>query len=318
MTARFSPGRLAQSACVLEATAAKAGNVHPDASFEDAHWQDFMVSAIVTAPLLDQVAEFGVGHTILQCVRATQDAVGHNTNLGMLLLLAPLTAAAHRASASESPAAAPPVPTTSSTSATSPASLADHLAAVLADLTSEDAAAAFTAIAEASPAGLGQTDRGDVHAPPPADLSLVDAMRLAADRDDVAKQYATNFADIFDRLTPQLAAHLAAGMPTDLAIVTLHLQQMAHTPDTLIRRKCGDAEATESQRRAQHVLDAGFPRTDAGAEAMNDFDAWLRESPNHQRNPGASADLIAATIFCAMHAGVIPSEGTPWSASLPG
>ena len=71
-----------------EATAPKPGNVHRGADFEDVTYVDFIQSAVVIGPILERARELGVGRTVLEAVRATRDAVGTNTNLGTLLLLA--------------------------------------------------------------------------------------------------------------------------------------------------------------------------------------------------------------------------------------
>ena len=73
-------------------TAPKPGNVHRGADFEDVTYVDFVQSAVVVGPILERAAELGVGRTVLEAVRATREAVGTNTNLGTLLLLAPLAA----------------------------------------------------------------------------------------------------------------------------------------------------------------------------------------------------------------------------------
>src|ERR1700732_5384689 len=79
-------------ASILEATAAKPGNVHPEASFEDLTYEDFVRSAVVPAPAFENAVERGVGATVLDAVHRTREAVGRNTNLGIALVLAPLGA----------------------------------------------------------------------------------------------------------------------------------------------------------------------------------------------------------------------------------
>ena len=74
-----------------------------------------------------------------------------------------------------------------------------------------------------------------------------------------------------------------------------------------------EARAEESRQRAQEVLEAGWPEKIAAREAYADFDAWLR-AVGHQRNPGTTADLIAAGLFVALHEGTIPLPCPwPWS-----
>src|SRR5215210_8063191 len=90
--AKSSPGRLAQVACLLEVTARKPGNVHRHADFAGTHYLDFLLSAAAIGPALDRARALGVGRAILDAVEATRRVVATNTNLGMVLLLAPLAA----------------------------------------------------------------------------------------------------------------------------------------------------------------------------------------------------------------------------------
>ena len=66
------------------------GNVHPGAAFADMHFGDFLESAVAIEPVFAKVEELSVGELVLESVRATRAKVGMNTNLGTLLLFAPL------------------------------------------------------------------------------------------------------------------------------------------------------------------------------------------------------------------------------------
>jgi triphosphoribosyl-dephospho-CoA synthase len=275
---RLSPGAAATLACLYEATAAKPGNVHPRAGFDDVSYADFVASAVVIGPIIDQAAHRGVGRTVLDAVRATRAAVGTNTNLGTLLLIGPL-------------AAVPPGQ-----------SLSEGIHAVLAGLTSEDTRQVYEAIRISSAGGLGRAEKADVFADPPTDLTLVDAMRLAADRDTVARQYANGFAVVLGGTAAWIADAMAREMPLGDAIVWAHIMQMAQCTDSLIDRKCGPQIAAEAMRRAAAVLDTQNRGNPAFREALNDFDCWLRED-GHRRNPGTTADLVAAGLFVLLREG---------------
>src|SRR4051794_27956120 len=79
-------------ACVLEATARKPGNVHPQASFDDLTYDDFIGSAALVAPIIGRTAELGVGAAVLAAIEATHARARRNSNLGIALLMAPLAA----------------------------------------------------------------------------------------------------------------------------------------------------------------------------------------------------------------------------------
>ena len=140
---------------------------------------------------------------------------------------------------------------------------------------------------------------GDVATAPPPDLLW--AMQLAADRDWIARQYATGFCDLLQTAVPILAEWRPAS-GWELRVLHLHLELMARWPDTLIARKCGREVAEESARRARQVLDSGWPDSPGGRRAFDEFDAWLRVD-GHRRNPGTTADAVAATLFAAMRDG---------------
>ncbi len=80
-------------ACVEELRAPKPGNVHIHAEGHRMTVADFVRSAEVSAPLLCRVGA-PLGRRILDAAVATREAVGQNTNLGILLLCGPLAMAA--------------------------------------------------------------------------------------------------------------------------------------------------------------------------------------------------------------------------------
>jgi triphosphoribosyl-dephospho-CoA synthase len=71
---------------------------------------------------------------------------------------------------------------------------------------------------------------------------------------------------------------------------------MAEYPDSLIARKCGMSIARQAQGLASRTLQAGRPGDERYLSALSELDFWLR-SDGHRRNPGTSADLIAAGLF---------------------
>jgi triphosphoribosyl-dephospho-CoA synthase len=269
----LSIGTTATLACLLEAAAPKAGNVHPAASFSDLTFADLAISAAAIAPAMEEAPFTPVGATILKAVRATRALVHTNSNLGTVLLLAPLAKIArHQA-------------------------LQAGIGYVLETLTVQDARLAYQAIQDVRPGGLGTCEQADVREEP--HLTLLDAMRLAADRDLVARQYATSFQGIFTEAVPWLLDSVNTGMPLGQAIVQLQLRLLAANPDSLIERKCGRGVAYEASSRAADVLRRGKAGDPDYLTAFQQFDRWLRSDGN-RRNPGTTADLIAAALFVAI------------------
>jgi triphosphoribosyl-dephospho-CoA synthase len=277
--APLSPGDLARIACTLEVVARKPGNVHRLRDFDDAGLLDFLLSASAVGRGMDLARSEGVGAAVLAAVQDSARLVRTNTNLGMVLLLAPLAAVPQGVD------------------------LRRGVAEVLTGTTLEDARLVYRAIRLARPGGLGTSAAQDVSAEPT--VSLVDAMRLAADRDLVARQYADGFAEVFEIALPTLRRTLATVRDLETAILASHLELMARRPDSLIARKRGPAVATESARLASAVLESGWPDAPGSADRLAALDGWLRQD-GHARNPGTTADLVCAVIFAALRDGLIP------------
>jgi triphosphoribosyl-dephospho-CoA synthase len=178
---------------------------------------------------------------------------------------------------------------------------ADGIKVVLRGLTFDDTRNIYEAIRVAKAGGLGRVQKADVQAEPPAELSVIDAMQLARDRDSVACQYCHGFADVF-RMASWIEEDMVGGWTLDTAIVDAHVRQLALAPDSLILRKCGRDVAEQVRAMANKVLNAGMPGNDAYRRALEDFDFWLR-ADGHRRNPGTTADLIAAALFVLLREG---------------
>jgi triphosphoribosyl-dephospho-CoA synthase len=286
----------AQLACLLEATAPKPGNVSPGRSFEDVTYEDFLVSAAAIGHPFATAATQPLGETILAAVEATARWTGANTNLGIVLLLAPLACAAGRIIASVA----------------EDDSLLDRLRGeldrVLEATDVDDTRHVYAAIRLAKPGGLGRADAQDVADEPT--VTLLDAMRLAADRDGIAREYATTFATTFEIGTPAVMQARADGLSWNDAIVETFLALLAAAPDTHVARRGGDALAATVSRLADEARAAGGVRSDGGRRAIATMDATLR-GPGNLANPGTTADLIAASIFVALVAGDRhPQEGS--------
>ena len=262
-----------QLACLLEVAAPKPGNVSPGRAFGDMRYEDFLASAAAIGPAFLEADRQTLGATILGAVQATRRWTAANTNLGLILLLAPLAHAMLRKG---------------------DGSLRDAVRAVLRGTTLADAREAYQAIRLAAPGGLGSAESQDVAQEP--DVTFRDAMVLAAGRDAIASEYATDFALTFETAAPALTAALDAGLEWPAAAVETSLTILAHRRDTLIERKRGRAAADAVSREAAEVLASGGVRTEAGRKQLGEFDAGLRDGAN-RRNPGTTADLTAAALF---------------------
>ena len=274
----LSIGVCATLACQWEAIAAKPGNVHRGADFDDLTFADLAAAAVAIGPAMEAACTTRLGETVLAAVRATRRLVSTNANLGTILLLAPLATVPR------------PVP------------LGAGVAGVLAELDAADARLVYEAINLTEPGGMGRVGAMDIAAGPPDDLLA--AMRAAADRDLVARQYVNGFAEVVNCVVPWLTEGLDADRPLGAVIVHTHVRLMAEYADSLIARKCGQQTAGESAARAAAVLDAGSPGDEQYQRTLANLDFWLR-SDGHRRNPGTTADLIAAGLFAVLRDGII-------------
>jgi triphosphoribosyl-dephospho-CoA synthase len=260
-----------KAACMAELEALKPGNVH---IFADGHGmtvEDFIKSAEAVSEVIAQ-PDLSLGQRILHSVQATQNAVGINTNLGMILLCAPIIQAKLN---------------------THGTGLQANIHAVLANTTIDDAEACFTAIRLANPAGLGSSAAHDVQQP--ADCTLQTAMQQAAEFDSIARQYSNNFADVFDGVT-YYQKMLNLWQRPAWAATALHLHFMRHFLDSHIVRKQGETMAKLVQNEAaEHAVEFAKNFNPKNYQsALMTFDAALKK---RGLNPGTSADLTVASLF---------------------
>lgn len=278
---------LSQTACIWEASARKIGNVHPAASFADTEFTSFILSA---AALSSQVAgrpDSGrIGDLVLDAVRATKELVGSNTNLGIILALAPLMTI--------------PLGT----------DLRNGTSCALMATTVADTRLIYRAIRLANPGGIGKAPEQDVREEPT--VSLFEAMKLAADRDLIARQYADGFADVFDFGTPSFLAAYEKFGRIEPAVIECQLHWLAKFPDSLIARKNGTAVAEDVRRRTSDVLTLGGLDNPTGRRAGVELDRYLRSDGN-KLNPGTTADLVTACLFVALRDNKVkPADPFRW------
>ncbi len=272
----ISPRIVAQAvrwACVTEVRALKPGNV---SVYSDGHGmiaRDFFRSAEAIVPHLAK-QDLNIGARILSAVQATQDVVSCNTNLGIILLCAPLVYAAQRAFGG--------------------ISLRRALQFSLAGLDVTDADNAYQAIRLASPGGLGDSERFDVDEKPR--VSLLDAMIEAKKRDRIASQYANGYQDIFEIGVPQIRQALVRWQSEEWAAVACYLALLSRFPDTHIARKFGLETAKKVSKEAIY-LETALARSTRPENLLASLLEWDGQLKERQLNPGTTADLTVASLL---------------------
>jgi triphosphoribosyl-dephospho-CoA synthase len=262
---------LYHDACMAELSAVKPGNVH---LFADGHGmvvQDFIKSADASAQCI-ATQNLSVGERILSAIKSTWDAVGCNTNLGIVLLVAPMVKAVY------------------SKDGFSQNTLQD----VLNNLNVDDAVKAYEAISIATPAGIGEVQQHDVHQTP--QITLLEAMRVAADRDLIAQQYANGYQDIFNLGMTTYQHYLAKWERPAWAVTATYLAFLAEFEDSHIVRKYGTELAKAIQQEAKKHFQS-FTSQENPKLYQAPLLAWDVDLKKRGINPGTSADLTVATIL---------------------
>jgi triphosphoribosyl-dephospho-CoA synthase len=274
----YDPAQLADAfhgACMGELQALKPGNVHVFADGHGMSIDDFITSADVSAAVIS-AADASVGQRIYNAVQATQNALGLNTNLGLILLCAPLIHAVLHADKA--------------------LNLQRNLDLTLSQLTVADAQLTAAAIVLAKPAGLGAAATHDVNRLP--DVSLLEMMAAAQHRDRIAWQYAHGYADILVFGVARYAEAMAKWQNAAWATTALYLGFLTYQPDSHIVRKYGHALAAEVMVEAQ-VVESEYWAIDNPKLMQKSLLAWDVSLKSRHINPGTSADLTVATLLAS-------------------
>ena len=267
--------RIVLESFLTEVNALKPGNVSRHAAGHGMSADDFILSAELVTPILCN-SQLSLGERILQGVRSTKQKAGCNTNLGMLLLFAPIIMAAE-AGVEQNIAA-----------------LQGRLRVVLESADQANAALIFQAISEASPGGLGQSDKYDVNFSP--DCGLLTAMAAAEKRDLIAKQYVTGFSDIFTTGFGCMQEFSRRWKSVEWATVACYLTFLSGFADSHIVRKFGHETAEGTRIKAIEIA-GQFKKNKNPGNAESVLLEFDRELKDININPGTSADLTTASVL---------------------
>lgn len=268
-------GEFYRQACEVDVQAFKPGNVSVYADGHDMTVADFITSAQVSAePICNP--NYSLGEKIYYSVKATHEAVGCNTNLGIILLCAPLIQAVSHKNPGFT--------------------LRQAVSKVISGATIEDADWVFKAITLASPGGLGGSDEQDVHEK--ASVTLLEAMKIAGEKDRIALQYATDYQDIFNFLLLRYNIKLNRWGDRNWAAVAVYADALSQFPDSHIERKYGD-QYSEMVASRMARLSEELSKTDNPEQIKPLLFCLDRELKLYDINPGTTADMIVATVLTA-------------------
>ena len=269
-------GELYRQACEVDVQAFKPGNVSVYAEGHEMTVADFRISAEVSAePLCNP--DYCLGEKIYYAVKATREAVGCNTNLGIILLCAPLIQAINYYQQDD-------------------ITLRQSVTKVLCETTVNDADWVFKAITLASPGGLGSSDQQDVNQP--ASVTLLEAMKIASLKDRIALQYVTDYQDVFNFTVLRYNAGFNRWGDRNWAAVLAYADLLSHFPDSHIERKYGH-QYSERVATKMAQLSEELYKTDNPEQIKPLLFCLDQEFKLYGINPGTSADMIVATVLTA-------------------
>ncbi len=289
-----------QLACILEVSCHKPGNVSRFKDFQDTTFEHFMAGCVGLGVSMRQAAERGieVGSGRLNASQARLGAlmkkaivdsrslhVGRNTNLGTIMLLIPLSAAAGVSLASRK--------------GIENQALRDGVDKLIRGSTFVDTVELYQAIRLASPGGMGHVKRYDIGSESAKseieaeDVNLYKIFRVSRS-DSIGKELVTKMAVTFEVGYPSLLKAYDSGATTSQGVMRAFFEILSRHPDSLIARKNGLNVARRITAEARSILKRGLAE-----EKVMLFDEKLRSRGN-RLNPGTTADLVASSLAVAL------------------
>jgi len=282
----------AQLACILEASIPKPGNVSRYQDFADTKYEHFLASGIAIGDAVSRAFDFGksienkkekkpmLGKLILQAVKDSKALHrGKNTNLGIAMLIIPLSAALGM----------------SSNKIKNLNMLGTKIDMLIKNSIPQDTIYLYKAV-KMSGAEVGRSKKFDVNAPNiekrviEKNMNLYKVFRIAT-WDAIARELAAGMQLTFNLTYPALFAEYKKTNDISRAVLKAFFVLLSKVPDTLIERKKGKKAAEEVSKKAEKILKNGLKE-----DEVRKFDAVLRKEGN-ALNPGTTADLICAALM---------------------
>ena len=295
----------AQLACALEAACPKPGNVNRFHDFADTKLEHFLASAIAIGDVAREAAERGhrirergLDYDILGLGELIMSAVedrgrwhrGRNTNLGITMLLIPLSAGYGLALGAE---------------VVRDEIVRRELDRAIKSTTTRDAIDFYTAIKIAGPGGLGRVrildvmDEGSLQKIIRDELDLHHILTLP-EGDSISQELTGKMRITFEVGYPEIMEVYEKTGDLTLATLQGYMRILSEVPDSLITRKKGIEAAKEISLTAGEILKAGMPMND-----IEEFDRKIRRRDN-SLNPGTTADLTASSLMVCLLKGARP------------
>ena len=286
-------------ACQLDVQALKPGNVTFNSSGYGMTGQDFINSSKVCAPLMVQPG-LKLGEKIYLATKESIKAVGCNTNLGIILLCAPVLHVVQKLAEEEFNRLVNPLEY-----------LREELIKAINSIDSNQSKLIYDAIVYANPGGLGEDREMDVRF---TNVKVIDAMRQAKNKDFIAKQYFSGFFEILKQPVLQenfrrqwINKEKPINQCSRQSLASLiYFYWLTNNRDSHIQRKFGLRVAEFVKKKAikvfqdqinfENVLNKvnngkiGLPNR----SRIRQFDEFLKV---RGLNPGTSADITVCSLL---------------------
>ena len=276
--------KIAQIASALEVSGyPKPGNVHRTRDYDDMVFEDFIISGIVIGDTIRKatadvdIENPQLGRYILEAVDETDRWIKNNTNLGIVMMITPIAAAAAISDDFDE--------------------IRPNIVKLMANTSVDDACDLYDAINIADAGGMGDQDEYDVASDNAKNelrennQTMYDVLKISAPWDMLAREMTSDMPAVFEIGYPTYHELKGEKSLNDACVLTF-LTILSQVPDTLISRKYGSDEAMKISMMTRDLLK--LRDADDFEVKLQEFDDYLFE--NHY-NPGTTADLTAASIF---------------------
>ena len=250
----------------------KPGNVNIISPHKDTNARDYIESSVLSSKILFQ-EKITIGERILESVKITRKKIKTNTNLGIILLCAPIIHAIIKFKDLE---------------------LRDGIKMTLSSSTPKDTLDICSAINISSPGGLGKRDVYDTNSLP--DVSVKEIMDYSAKYDRISYQYSNNYIDIFDFIIPRLIFLIKKHGSLDISLSLMFIEILAKIPDSHITRKLGDKISKKTSNHANDLLKI-LDKESSHEYLTNQLSKLDYEYKKKGINPGTTADLLLVSLM---------------------
>jgi triphosphoribosyl-dephospho-CoA synthase len=303
-----------QLAITLEASAPKPGNVNRLKRFSDTGYRHFLASAALVsrgyylaalrgkqiADGLIEPKDVKIGSIIRECISDVFTNINRsNAIFGTILLHIPLIISASAMIGSDADF--------------SISRFEEYMKRIIDAGSVEDSIDLYHAFRIASPRGdldnlsdlwKEKHDRYDISNPKVFDnikednMTLPKLFRIASDVDDISNEWITYYHQTFHETLPYLDKLSDSLENLEEAIVRTFVWRLSQHPDGLIVKKAGTKAAARVMNIARSIIDAKEESL-SEMELLDKLDSDLRQNGN-LLNPGTTADLVSAAIFCKL------------------